>query len=111
MSTRTSGIPRVALGLLLAAFAAGCGGSSTGEATTEQASTTPAGGAAQTGAPTVEQAREAGAIARAIEAEPGRTSQILGEHHTTQEAFERLIVEIAKDPTLSEAYEQARAGS
>ena len=89
--------------LIIAIVAAGCSrSSSNGNASTESV-VTPA-----TGAPTVEQAREAGTIARAIESEPGRVSEILAEHGMTAESLDNLIFEIAKDPKLTEAYEAAK---
>jgi hypothetical protein len=97
----------VGAGALIIAFvAAGCSSSSSnGDASTESAAT-PA-----TGAPTVEQAREAGTIARAIESEPNRMSEILAEHGMTAESLENLMFEIAKDPKLTEAYENAKGGA
>lgn len=88
---------------LIAIAAAGCSGSSsTGDGSTESAATT------ATGTPTIEQAREAGTIARAIESEPNRMSEILAEHNMTSESLDSLMFEIAKDPKLSEAYEDAK---
>ena len=93
--------------LLLAIVAAGCSGSSSnGGGSTES----PAPATTVSGAPTVEQAREAGAIARAIENEPNRMSAILAEHGMTAESLENLMFEIAKDPKLTEAYEEAKGG-
>lgn len=95
--------------LLVAILAAGCAGTqSNGDGTGEQAAT---GAAAATGTPTIEQARSAGAVARAIDADPSRTAEILAEHGLTAESLESLIFEIAKDPRLSEAYEEARSAS
>lgn len=96
-----------AMALLVAVFSAGCGGSSaTQDASTE---TTPA---ETSGAPTVEQAREAGTIAKAIEKEPNRTAEILAEHGMTAESLEALLYQIARDPKLTEVYEEAKgAGS
>lgn len=93
-----------AFALLLPLLLAGCAGGS-GPASDAPADSvaTQAGGAT-----TLEQAREAGAIAKAIEQEPARASEILAEHGMTAEGLEALIVEIAKDPQLSEAYEAAR---
>jgi hypothetical protein len=89
--------------LIIGIVAAGCtSSSSNGDGSTESAAT-PA-----TGAPTVEQAREAGTIARTIESEPGRVSEILAEHGMTAESLDNLIFEIAKDPKLTEAYEDAK---
>ena len=89
--------------LILAIVAAGCSSSSSnGDGSTESA-VSPA-----TGAPTVEQAREAGTIARAIESDPGRASEILAKHGMTAESLDHLIFEIAKDPKLTEAYEDAK---
>jgi hypothetical protein len=88
---------------LLAIVAIGCSSSSsTGDGTTESAAP-PA-----SGAPTVEQAREAGTVARAIQDEPNRMSAILAEHGMTAESFENMIFEIAKDPKLTDAYEDAK---
>lgn len=95
--------------LFITLAAAGCAGSpSTGDRAAEPSGTVPV---ATTPAPTLEQAREAGADARAIEAEPSRTPEILTEHNMTAESLENLILEISKDPALSEAYEAARKGS
>lgn len=89
--------------LLIAIVATGCSSSSsTGDSSTES------GAPPAAGAPTVEQAREAGTIARAIESEPSRMSEILAEHRMTAESLESLIFEIAKDPDLTEAYEDAK---
>jgi len=62
-------------------------------------------------APSLDKAREAAAIAVAIEKEPGRLRAILEAHATTPEAFQELLYEIAQDPELTEAYEAARTGS
>lgn len=95
--------------LLIAIFAAGCSGSST---TTREGTTDSAATATATAtAPTVEQARKAGVVARAIEAEPNRAAEILTEHGMTAEGLEALIFEIAQDPQLTEAYEAARQGA
>lgn len=92
--------------LLIAIFLADCtSSSSTREGSTESAAT------ATTGAPTLEQARKAGAVARAIEAEPNRAAEILAEHGMTAEGLEALIIEIARDPKLTEAYEEAKGGA
>ena len=89
--------------LILAIIAAGCSSSSSnGDGSTESAVMT------ATGAPTVEQAREAGTIARAIESDPGRASEILAKHGMTAESLDHMIFEIAKDPKLTEAYEDAK---
>jgi len=93
--------------LLLPLLVSGCAGDAS------RTAGTPADSVAteSAGAPTLEQAREAGAVAKAIEAEPGRLEEILAEHGMTAESLEALILEIAKDPELSEAYEAARAAS
>ena len=92
--------------LLIAIIAAGCSGSSSnGHGSTESAATT------ADGTPTVEPAREAGPIARAIESEPNRMSEILAEHGMTADSLENLMFEIAKDPKLTEAYENAKGGA
>jgi hypothetical protein len=100
---RNMGIHVGAVALLVAMVATGCSSSSsTGDGSTESAAPPAAG------APTVEQAREAGTIARAIESEPNRMSEILAEHGMTAEGLENLMFEIAKDPKLTEAYEDAK---
>jgi hypothetical protein len=100
-SRRRAGVS--ALALLLAVLAAGCAGSSTtSESTPEPVATE------TTGAPTVEQARKAGTVARAIENEPGRAAEILAENGMTAEGLESLILEIAKDPVLTDTYEEAK---
>jgi hypothetical protein len=92
--------------LLAAIFVTSCtSSSSTREGSTESAAT------ATAAAPTVEQARMAGVVARAIEAEPNRTAEILAEHGMSAEGLEALIIEIARDPKLTEAYEEARRGA
>jgi hypothetical protein len=92
--------------LLIAIATAGCSSSSSsGDGSAESAPPT------ATAAPTVEQAREAGAIARAIEIEPNRMSEILAGHHMTAESLDSLMFEIAKDPKLSEAYEDAKGSA
>lgn len=103
MITRHRRTIAVSWALLIAIAAAGCSSSSSsGDGSTESAATTP------TGAPTVEQAIEAGTIARAIESEPNRMSEILAEHNMTAESLDSLMFEIAKNPKLSEAYENAK---
>lgn len=89
--------------LLVAIVATGCSSSSsTGDSSTESAAPPPAG------TPTIAQAREAGIVARAIENEPNRMSEILAQHGMTAESLEALMFEIAKDPELTEAYEVAK---
>jgi hypothetical protein len=107
MIARSGGRARAGvLALLLAAFAAGCAGSSTtSESATEPVATETAG------APTVEQARKAGTVARAIENDPGRAAEILAENGMTAEGLESMILEIAKDPALTDAYEEAKGGA
>lgn len=107
MSTHTSGRAlAVVLAFSLAVFVAGCGGSATtNESATESIAT------GTTSAPTVEQARKAGTIAGAIEKEPNRATEILAEHGVSAESLESLILDIAKDSTLTEAYEEAKAAA
>ena len=57
----------------------------------------------------VEQAREAGRMAVAMEREPARASEILEAHHMTAASYEDLLFKIARDPDLSDAYDAARA--
>lgn len=107
MSTHNSGrVLAVVLALSLAGFVAGCGGSSTAKGSGTEPIATGA-----TSAPTIEQARNAGAIAGAIEKEPGRATEILAEHGVSAETLESLIVDIAKDSTLAEAYAEAKAAA
>jgi hypothetical protein len=88
---------------LVAIVATGCSSSSsTGDGSTES------GRPPAAGAPTIEQARKAGTIARAIENQPNRMSEILAEHGMTADSLETLMFEIAKDPKLTEAYEDAK---
>ncbi len=111
MKTRGSGRARMgALTLLVAIFAAGCGGTSK----TNESAKAPepiATATTTTSAPTVDQAREAGTVARAIENEPNRAAEILAQHGMTAEGLQSLILEIAKDPQLTDAYEQAKTGA
>lgn len=44
----------------------------------------------------------------AIESQPGAANSILGEHGLTRTAFEAMIYEVAADPELTAAYEEAR---
>lgn len=44
----------------------------------------------------------------AIESQPGAADSILGEHGLTRTAFEALIYDVAADPDLTAAYEEAR---
>lgn len=44
----------------------------------------------------------------AIESQPGAANSILGEHGLTRTAFEALIYDVAADPELTAAYEEAR---
>jgi hypothetical protein len=44
----------------------------------------------------------------AIEGQPGAANSILGEHGFTRTAFEALIYDVAADPELTAAYEEAR---
>jgi len=103
----------VVLALSLALLATGCAGSSpSGEGSSQSGE----GGAESiatgtTSAPTLEQARKAGAISGAIEKEPGRVTEILAENGLSAESLESLILDIAKDPALAEAYEEARAAA
>lgn len=107
MSTHTSArVLAVVLSLSLAVFVAGCGGGPTAKGSGTEPIATGA-----TTAPTIEQARNAGAIAGAIEKEPGRATEILAERGVSAEALESLIVDIAKDSTLTQVYEEAKAAA
>ena len=48
-------------------------------------------------------------IAKAIEADPDATEQILEGHGLTADEFEQMMFEISADPELSKAYEAALA--
>lgn len=56
-------------------------------------------------------ARELGALAHAIDAEPARASALLTERTLEPAAFERRLFEVAADPELSRVYLEARAAS
>ena len=56
------------------------------------------------------QARQAGLMVVAIQKEPARTEAILAAHGTTADAFQELLIKIAEDPELTDAYEAARTG-
>lgn len=49
------------------------------------------------------------AIAKAIEADPDATEQILETHGLTADDFEQMMYEISADPALSKAYEAGLA--
>ena len=51
---------------------------------------------------------EVAAVANAIEAQPAAADSILGAHEMTRMAFDSLLYEIAADPTLTAAYQEAR---
>jgi hypothetical protein len=55
-----------------------------------------------------EKARLAGEIAKAIEAAPEATGEILARYSLTPEEFEGLLYEIAADPELSRIYRDAQ---
>lgn len=48
-------------------------------------------------------------IAKAIEADPDATEQVLQDHGLTVEEFEQMMYEIGADPELTKAYEAALA--
>src|SRR5512134_2266452 len=99
------------LATLSAIFVIGCSGatSGTGDGTATTAAETTTDAASATGTVTVDQARQAGVIAKAIEAAPDRMEAILQEHQMTTEGFQSLLYDIAQDPTLTEAYEAGKA--
>jgi hypothetical protein len=66
--------------------------------------------AADADAPAMEMVQKALTIAREIEANPDQGEQILESHGMTAESFQALMVEIAEDPAMAEAYAAARAG-
>lgn len=49
------------------------------------------------------------AVANAIEQRPGAVDSVLGAHGMTRSRFDSLIYVVAADPTLTEAYQAARA--
>jgi len=98
---RSLALPALAIGIVL--FASGCARTSSTEdsapaVTTGQSATTPS----------LEQAREAGQIAKSIEKEPKRLTEILEAHSMTPEAYQNRLYQIAAEPELTEAYEAAR---
>ncbi len=111
------------LTLTLAFLLAACGS----EATPEPTSAAPAEAPAEptpalptevaptaTEAPSVDAiaaARELGALAHAIDAEPARASALLTERTLEPAAFERRLFEVAADPELTRLYLEARAAS
>ncbi len=110
MSTRIGGRALagvLALGVLF--LAAGCTGSSTSAESGASAEVSVATGTTST--PTLEQARKAGTIAGAIEKEPNRSTEILAENGVSSESFEKLIIDIARDSVLTQAYEEAKAAA
>jgi hypothetical protein len=68
----------------------------------------PAQEAAVADAPT-DVAQKAAEIAKAIEADPDATEQILEGRGLTVDEFEQMMYEISADPELSKAYEAALA--
>jgi hypothetical protein len=50
------------------------------------------------------------AVAKAVEANPGRADAVLREHGMTAQQFEDLMYEIAADPAMSEEYEARMGG-
>ena len=78
-----------------------CGG---GE-TTEAPADAPAADAAP--APLPAKVQEAVTVAKAIRAKPDDTAAALADNGTTAAAFDALMYEIAADPALSKAFEDA----
>ena len=103
-SIRTQTLP--AIGIALALFAFGCTKTPSGETTAADKAPV-----VQTDAgPSIERAREAGQMAAEITKDPDRVQEILDAHHTTPDAYQALLIDIAEDPALTDAYEAARAG-
>ena len=90
------------LGLVMS----GCG-SDGAPATTNSSTTTASSGAAAPSANA--KVEKAAAIAKAIEANPDGSSEVLRQHGMTVQQFEDLMYEIAADPKMSAAY-NARVG-
>jgi type IV pilus biogenesis protein CpaD/CtpE len=96
-------LSRGALALVIALGLAGC-------AAAPSSDTESAPAAAEADAPAMEMGPKALTIAREIEANPDQGEQILESHGMTAESFQALMVEIAEDPAMAEAYAAARAG-
>lgn len=112
-----AGVVGAVLVVALVLIAPGCAPKPADDATTSDAAVTEEAmteeelSGAETVAATPETARRAGQLAAAIEAEPARLAELLAEQGWTADAFEALLVEIAADPGLTDAYEAARTGS
>ena len=89
----------------------GCAQTPSTETPAEQATSSEVAPEQNAASPSVEKAREAGQMAMEIEKDPNRANQVLEAHHMTSEEFQALMLEIAQDPALTEAYEAERTGS
>lgn len=101
---RTQVLPAIVIALALCMF--GCTKAPSGETTAADKAPV-----VQTeSSPAIERAREAGQMAAAMAKEPDRIQEILDAHHMTADAYQTLLIDIAEDPALTDAYEAARAG-
>jgi|SRR6185503_3965344 hypothetical protein len=103
-SIRTQVLP--AMGIAIALFAFGCTKAPSSETTAADKAPV-----VQTDAnSSIERAREAGQMAAEMTKDPDRIQEILDAHHMTADAYQALLIDIAEDPALTDAYEAARAG-
>jgi len=93
----------VTIGVALALASFGCGGGADRQEGARDAGAGSASGASTTQAMVDVAAR----IAREIEARPDQADAILKRNGRTREEFEKLLYDIAADPDLSRAYNQA----
>jgi len=91
--------------LTLALFAVACGGQ---KATESNSSSTSGSGTSSTSPDVPEKVLKAGAIAKAIDANPQNAEAILAENNMTAQQWADLLMEIAADPAWSAAYAKAR---
>jgi len=93
----------VTVGLALALTSFGCGG----EVDRPAGAQGEGGGSAPAAAGDQGMVDLAASIAREIEASPDQADAILQRHGKTRAEFEQLLYDIAADPELSRAYNQA----
>ena len=94
--------PRTLLGLIVAAGIVACGDTADRPADAEMQGDTAMAAAVPTWVADV------AAAANAIEAQPAAADSILQAHGMTRVAFDSLLYEIAADPNLTAAYQEAR---
>lgn len=95
-------VRRTVLALGLTGLLAGCGDAA------QQAESEPGAGTEAEAAAVPSWVGEVAGIADAIEARPVAADSILEAHEMTRAALDSLLYEIAADPGLTEAYQQAR---